>query len=370
MNQSSIPTRLGEYINAMLPDAHGHQRKTIIDFVFALIAERTCQQAALARCFGNFEAAVKRLSRLLHNERLDTTELARSHARVIVSQLPLAGEVRVALDWTIEGTQHLLVASLLIGRRAIPLYWEAYDERALKDRRSGYERELLRTVLREVLGEMARARLIITADRGFASVELIDLLNELKVSWVLRAKSSTKVKVGSEWRRLHTLKMRGNQRRRTLGRLSYCASAPRRLYVTQARARDRTGKWGIWHLVSNRNWSAVQTTAEYARRFGCEEGFRDSKRLLGFADARISDLQAWQRMFTLVAIAILILTTVGGALIRNRQLTDRLLRQVRARRRERSELSLVRTIAELLEKQIDLWELLSFTHKLNLEAKL
>jgi len=367
MNQDSRTTRLAEYIAAMLPDAHGHQQKAIFDFVAALIAERSCCQATLARYWNNFEAAVKRLSRFLHNERLETEALALAHARLLCTQLPLVGAVRVAIDWTIEDTQHLLVASLMIGRRAIPLYWKAYRECELKDRRSAYEQEFTRTLLAEVLAGVARTRLILTADRGFASVELFDLLNELQVSWVLRVKSSTKIKFDGAWRRLQTLRLPGNQRRRSLGRLSYCARAPRRLYVTHARARDRKGKWGIWFLVSNRNWSALHTTAEYARRFGCEEGFRDAKRMLGFAEARIRDLAAWTRMFTLVAIALLALVGLGCRLVKQAWVTT-VLRRVCSRRRARGELSMVRAVTELLKADDSLWELLDHEAKLNLEA--
>ena len=63
MTQHSRSTRLREYIAAMLPDAHGHQQKAILAFVCGLIAERSCCQATLARWYGNFEAAAKRLAR-------------------------------------------------------------------------------------------------------------------------------------------------------------------------------------------------------------------------------------------------------------------------------------------------------------------
>src|SRR5437899_2575838 len=70
MTTTSLPTRLGDSINALLPWAHGHQRKAITTFVAAIIDQQTGCQAALARTQGTQEAAVKRLSRLLHNERL------------------------------------------------------------------------------------------------------------------------------------------------------------------------------------------------------------------------------------------------------------------------------------------------------------
>jgi len=74
--QYSQPTRLSDYIAFLLPWAHGHQRKAIGDFVAAIIEQQTACQAQLARYFGKQEAAVKRLSRLLHNERLDPRLLA------------------------------------------------------------------------------------------------------------------------------------------------------------------------------------------------------------------------------------------------------------------------------------------------------
>jgi len=114
MKPSSLTTRLGEYISRVLPAAHGHQQKAVSDFVCALVSTQSCCQAALARCFDNFEAASRRLSRLLHNARLAPDELALSHARALVAQLPPAGAVRLSLDWTSEGAQtpaHRLLAS-------------------------------------------------------------------------------------------------------------------------------------------------------------------------------------------------------------------------------------------------------------------
>src|SRR5256714_11835092 len=211
MTQSSCPTRLQEYINAMLPNAHGHQRKAIFDFVTALISVQSCWQAELARFFGNQEAALKRLARFLRNERLDVQELALSTARTIVAQLPRTGPVRIAIDWTIEGEQHLLVASLMVGRRAVPLFWRAYAESELKARRSGYEREFVRTLVREGLCEVSTRRQIITADRAFSVVEFFDVLSDLGGFFVIRGQSSVKVLLDGRWRKLHTLRMHGNR---------------------------------------------------------------------------------------------------------------------------------------------------------------
>ena len=368
--QNSTPTRLVEYINLIFDNAHGHQRHALCDFVLALLSTKSCCQAALARFFDNFEAASRRLTRFLHNPRLEVAELASQTARVLVAQLPLAGTIRFSIDWTIEDTQHLLVASWCIGSRALPLYWQAYQQIALKHHRSEYERDFVRLLVSQVLAGIARQRLLLTADRAFADVHLIDLLNELRVGFVIRTKANIKVYYNRQWQKLSQLRLPRNQRRRHLGRLRYCQRDERRVYVTQSRKRDCKGKWGIWHLVSNRQMSAEQTSYEYGRRFSCEEGFRDAKRLLGFAAARIACLQAWTRMFLLVVLAMLVLYGLGSYWLRNQTAFEQQMRKVRSRRRGRSECSLIRVVAELIVKDRSGWDGFDPTAKLNLTPAL
>jgi hypothetical protein len=74
-------TRLEEFIKKMLPWAHGHQIKSITAFVAAIIEKQTGNQAELARPQGNQESASKRLSRLIHNERLSPKDFAEWLAR-------------------------------------------------------------------------------------------------------------------------------------------------------------------------------------------------------------------------------------------------------------------------------------------------
>jgi hypothetical protein len=239
----------------------------------------------------------------------------------------------------------------------------------LKERMSLYERQFVRILFNEVLSAVARRRFMLTADRWFADVDLLDLLDEMGISYVIRTKSNYKVRIDRQWRRLDSLPWRGNQRRRAWGRVWYSETDPRRLFLAQARARDQKGRWGVWHLLSNRPLSACGMASEYARRFTCEEGFRDGKRLLGLVQARVACIKAWARMFLLVAIALAVLTQIGCALIQSAA-GEELLRRVRSRRSVRSELSLVRSVVELLAQGENLWQLLDHQCQLNLEAGL
>jgi hypothetical protein len=369
--QDSPTTRLDHYIEYMLPWAHGHQRKAIRDFVQAIIDQQTGCQAQLARSFGHQEAAAKRLSRLLHNERLEPRHLADAVLLQALVQLPAHGPVRLAIDWTIEGQQHLLVVSLIVGRRAVPIYWRAYNVAVLKGRMQRYELAVIRRAVTRVIRKVGRRRVRVTADRGFADVALFTLLTDLKVAFVIRVKKSTKICIAGEWRQLDTLRFAGNTRRRTVGHLLYCASNPQALWVTMSRKRDRHGKWGIWYLVANRPYTAAQAVAEYARRPGCEAGFRDAKWWLGFAQARIKQIAAWSRLFALVAIALLVVVTLASRLLLRRgEQAAVLLRRVTSRRRGRCELSLVSAMISLLQQDSGLYDYLAPRLKLNLEGNL
>ena len=369
--QDSPTTRLDDYIMDMLPWAHGHQRKAIRDFVQAIIDQQTGCQAQLARSFGNQEAAAKRLSRLLHNERLEPRHLAEAVLLQALVQLPAHGPVRLAIDWTVEGHQHLLVVSLIVGRRAVPIYWRAYEAAVLKGRMQRYELAVIRRAITRVIRKVGRRRVRVVADRGFADVTLFALLSELGVAFVIRVKRSTKVQINGTWQKLSTLGFPGNTRRRALGRLRYCARSPLSLWVTMSRKRDAQGEWGLWSLVANRPYPAAQAVAEYARRPGCEAGFRDAKWWLGFAQARIKAITAWSRLFALVAIALLVVTSLATRLLlgRNAQ-AGTLLRRVASRRRGRCELSLVSAMISLLYQDPGLYAHLAPRIKLKLDRDL
>jgi hypothetical protein len=349
--QDPEATRLFEYIAALVPWAHGHQRKAITTYVAQIVDKQTGCQAQLARGLGNQEAACKRLSRLLHNSRLKPKDLAQAVLWRVVSQLPGRGPVRVAIDGTSEDTQHLLVVSLIVERRAVPIYWRAYDAGVLKGRMQRYEL----AVVRRAIGALSRAvgceRVIVTADRGFADVQLFSLLEKLKVRFFIRVKGSTKVLHQGHWCKLSSLRFAGNTRCYSLGAVSYCESAPHKLFVTLSRQRDRQGKWGVWYVVSNREERAAVAAAEYACRFGCEEGFRDAKWWLGFKQARIRQISAWSRLFALFVIALLMITSLGLKLLRSPGTsTAHLWRRVSSRRRQRRELSLVSAMLSLLQE--------------------
>jgi len=369
-NPNSRTTRLTKFITKLYPWGHGHQIKAFVAFVDALLEARSCTQAKIAATFENKKAAVRRVSRFLHNPRLRTKDLAEGVATEFVAHIARHAFIRIAIDWTVENGIHTLVASAIIGRRAVPIYWRSYDEGTFKGHRSKIERAFVERLFKVVLRDVPRCKLIVTGDRGFADILLFDLLDDLKIAFVARTKENVKVFFQGQWRKLGTLKMTRNTRRRSLGHLRYCQRSPRRFYITQSRARNRQGQWGIWHLVSNRNYNALQAKQEYERRWGCECGFRDAKHLLGLKQADIKSADAFARMFTLVAIAMLLLAIIGCAFLALDPKARERLRKVCADRGTHCEASLFSATLHLLKHDPGLWDYLVPSAKLNLDISL
>ena len=247
MNKNSNLTRVHDYIKATLPWAHGHQLNVLTTFVAAIFDKQTGCQADLARTQGNQEAACKRLSRLIYNERLSPKWLAESIAHHALGQVLPFGKVRFTIDWTTEDEQHLLTVSLVIGRRAVPIYWRAYHQSVLKGRMHLYERAVIKRAFKLIFQYVKSRRVRLTADRGFADEPLFALLQQLRVRFVIRVKGCVKVCFRQEWHKLNRFGFHGASCHQTLGRLLYCEKSPRRLWVHQSRARNKQGQWETGH---------------------------------------------------------------------------------------------------------------------------
>ncbi len=106
------------------------------------------------------------------------------------------------MDWTIEADQHVLVVSLVVGRRAVPMYWRASDASVFKGRMQRYELAVIRRAVGRVAQAVGKRRVLVTADRGFADVALLTFLSQLGIPCIIRVKAGTHVYFQGKWSKL------------------------------------------------------------------------------------------------------------------------------------------------------------------------
>ena len=112
--------------------------------------------------------AVKQVDRLLSNQGIDVDALLGHWVPYVVGKR----DITVAMDWTefdANGQATIMLSLLSRHGRATPLVWLTVDKAALKNRRNGYEYQVL-VRLAEILPADVRVRVV--ADRGFGDHKL------------------------------------------------------------------------------------------------------------------------------------------------------------------------------------------------------
>ena len=184
---------------------------------------------------------------------------------------------------------------------------------------------------------------------------------------MIRVKCSTLIWLKGEWKSLQSIELKADGEKWKIGKASYCRSDAESLEIAVSCVKATDEGKDRWYLVSNMKWSAEKMVAEYRRRFWCEEGFRDVKWTLGFAKARIKEIKAWTRMFSLHAIAMLVLSSVESeVLLKNKKKGVAQMRKVASRQQGGWSISLINATIKLLKQDKSLYNCLNPFVKLNL----
>ena len=148
--------------------------------------------------------ATKQVDRMLANQGIDIDSLLHHWVPYVVGG---RSSIKVAMDWTdfeADGQATIMLSLLTRHGRATPLVWLTVDTATLKNRRNGYEHQVL-VRLAEVLP--AEVKVCIVADRGFGDQKLYRMLTEeLKFDFVIRfrgnitvAAADGEVRAAADW---------------------------------------------------------------------------------------------------------------------------------------------------------------------------
>jgi hypothetical protein len=269
--------------------------------------------AALAHARGLYpKHAVKQVDRLLSNKGIDVWG---AFAKWVPYVVGARTEVVLAMDWTDfarDGQSTIMISMVTRHGRATPLIWRTVDKCALKENRNFHEDAALRR-LHEVLPEGTQVTLL--ADRGFGDQKLFDFLEyELGFNDVIRFRENSYVTSTSGEQRKAAAWVGQGGRAKTLRNATVTAQhCPVNTVVC---VHDKNMK-DAWCLAASDVTASARTLINYyAKRWGIETAFRDTKDLrfgMGMSLLRIRSAQRRDRLFLLNAFAIVLLTLLGAA---------------------------------------------------------
>ena len=256
--------------------------------------------------------AIKQVDRLLSNGKVQVWDY---FARWVPYVVGSRKEIVVALDWTeFDGDDQSTIAAHLITRhgRATPLVWQTVRKSTMKNRRNGYEDEVL-VRLREVLPEGVKVTVL--ADRGFGDQKLFALLSDtLGFGYVIRIRANILVRSCDGEQRAAGDWVGKGGRAKTLrsAEVTGLGSEVPTVVCVQARAMKEP-----WCLVASDGEAKARMLIDYyAKRWSIEPSFRDTKDWrfgMGLSHTHIANPKRRDRVLLLNAFAIYLLTILGAA---------------------------------------------------------
>src|SRR5690242_2092138 len=255
--------------------------------------------------------AVKQVDRLLSNPGIEVWDI---FATWVPEMVGSRTDIVVAMDWTdyhADGQATLALKLVTRHGRATPLVWLSVHKDELSDARNACEDAVLRR-LAEVLP--AGITCTILADRGFADTKLFDFLAELDFGYVIRLKGNTTVSAADGTTRPAAAWVGQGGRARKLRDATVTAAQCPVGAVVCVHAKDMKQPWCL--VASDAAATARQIIDRYAKRWGVEPSFRDTKDLrfgLGHSTVRIGDPQRRDRLLLLNAVAVVLFTLLGAA---------------------------------------------------------
>ena len=256
--------------------------------------------------------AVKQVDRLLSNQGIDVDDLLGHWVPYVVGK---RDSITVAMDWTefdADGQATIMLSLLSRHGRATPLVWLTVDKATLKNRRNGYEYQVL-VRLAEILPADVRVRIV--ADRGFGDHKLYRVLSEeLKFDFVIRFRGNIAVTATDGEARAAADWVGAGGRARTLRGAAVTAQAYPVATVVCVRAKGMKEPWCL--AASTADEPARALIKLYARRWEIEGGFRDTKDLrfgMGLGSMHVSTPDRRDRLWLINAFAVVLLTLLGAA---------------------------------------------------------
>ena len=286
------------------------QGKTLSDLVCAATKLSQASLAHLGRLVAQergvaVKHCIKRVDRFVGNPRIEPLQameglirwLARPRQRLLVS-----------LDWVdIRHFQCLVLAARLRGR-AIPLLWAVYRYEDVYRSQNNLEYGLLRA-FRPFVPESTAVTIL--ADRGFGRAEMARECQTNHFHYIIRIEPKVFIRSRLFTGRLSAFALeRGHSR--WLRDVWYRKTQPVQQHVAIIWPPEQEGPWYLMTDVAH--LKAKLLSQVFARRMTIEEYFRDAKsKRNGFALRliQIKDSQRLSRFLLILAIAYLLLVTVG-----------------------------------------------------------
>jgi hypothetical protein len=255
--------------------------------------------------------AVKQVDRLFSNDKLKLEETDKNMVSFVIGSRK---EVKITMDWTeFDGDSQATISLNLVTThgRATPLLWKTVDQKQLKNNRNNYEDDILSRLKNAINPDV---KVTILADRGFFDIKLFEFLTELNFEYCIRVRNNTYITDKSNITRKASEWVPQNGQTKTIRNAKITAEG---YEVGLVAIKHQKGMKQPWCIVSSdETLSGSGVIGWYAKRWGCEPQFRDTKDIhfgMGLHSTHVKNPERRDRILLISALATIFLTLLGAA---------------------------------------------------------
>jgi len=261
---------------------------------------------------------LKRLWRFLHNKGINQDRFYQNIINFVWPRVQSWPVIPIAIDWTFNEKHEqwqCLVASIIVGKRGIPIFIRAFHEYdyQVDETRSQAEDRFVKDLKKMLPPPAPNQIVVILADRGFARTSLFAKLQQLQLHFCIRLSTGAYFWKDGFGRQLDRNMIEPGEPPQLWENVLYpdgCYVKLERLVATCAQPKFGKEK-DPWFLASSLSWDADQLIALYTKRMVIEEDFRTAKMDLNWEHSRIRKLKHYRR-FVLFMIASLVFSMLVG----------------------------------------------------------
>lgn len=276
-NKTPKYNMLPEFYHKCLSEILTPRQYETLKIIIALLqSQRTIQIEKLAAVFPlpiQFESRRRHIQRFLIIQELQIKLL---WFPIIKKWLKIGKKLEscyVAIDRTRWQERNLLMASLIIDKRAIPLYWFLLDKKGNSN--LSEQKKLIKAIIKLLKGY----KIVIIGDREFGNANLSDWLDSKGLKYVLRSKDCKYIQQEEqEYQQLSSLGLKPHKpiflsqvqftKKLGFGKVNLAG------YWSQKTKKKKKDEG--WYLITNLS-SLKIALAAYRKRMGIEAMFRDCK---------------------------------------------------------------------------------------------
>ena len=325
--QKEITSKISNILLKVYPNIRKTQENIIPAIAFGMILAESSSATDIAKELKDefsiiqYDSVVKRIRRFFNNKLFKPYEFYDNTIKFIINKYKLKHSdkrVHIIFDHMFSNDNFtVFMISLRVGKQGIPLWFRCFKGKSDED---AFDEELLKEGITYVSSLFDNSYdLIFLADRWFNSTSLLEHINSLGHTYVVRFKGNIKITISNKDGEETTTKL--NEVRSLKCHPIYYdnVKVTDKNFITNitiSQSKDVTEPW-----IIATNGDSRRAIKDYGYRFGGIECLFKNQKSNGFYIETInnSTINYFTNMYTIVCFSILTLTLIGADYTKNKK---------------------------------------------------